>query len=62
MEMENEETRELEPDGKLTRSLTTDAAIVAAPTIAVVANHLLNRPEKEAPQKPVLPPGVDIDK
>jgi hypothetical protein len=41
------------------RRLTTDAAILAAPTIAVYANHVLNKPKVDPPPKIEIPPAAD---
>jgi hypothetical protein len=57
--VDENDRREIKIDDSapLTRSLTTDAAILAGPTIAVVANHLLNRPKQPEPPKVEVPPG-----
>ena len=55
-------TDQEQSDVREQRSLTTDIAIVAAPAVAVVANHLLNKPSDNKPTEPAkieLPPGVD---
>jgi hypothetical protein len=42
--------------------VVTAVAIAAAPALAVVADHLLNRPSEETPPPTIeLPPGVDLD-
>jgi hypothetical protein len=56
---EKPDIQRIERPSEETRSLTTDAAILAAPTVAVVANHLLNKPKSEPPPKIELPPGTD---
>jgi hypothetical protein len=40
----------------LTTSLLTDAAIVAAPSLAVYVNHHLNKPKDAPPPPPQEPP------
>jgi hypothetical protein len=50
-----------QPKGEI-RSLTTDAAILTTPTLAVVANQVgnyLQRPKAPPPPNVELPPGVD---
>jgi hypothetical protein len=50
-------------DEREQRSLTTDIAILLAPTLAVGTDHFLNAPKDEPPkQEVVLPPGVDKEK
>jgi hypothetical protein len=52
-------------DGTLQRGLATDIALVAGPTIAVVADHAIesikSRPAKEQPPQIILPPGTKSD-
>jgi hypothetical protein len=44
----------IEEGRSITTSLLTDAAIVVGPTVAVVTNHLLNKPKDTPP--PEEPP------
>lgn len=55
------ETTEREQPEVMKRSLSMAAAVAIAPTAAVVANHLLNKPKDDPPPKVELPPGVEKD-
>ena len=55
MEDKPETTKQEHPE-VMTRSLSMAAAVAIAPTAAVVANHLLNKPKDDRPPKVALPP------
>jgi len=55
------ETTEPEQLELMYRSASMAAAVAIAPTVAVVANHLLNRPKDDPPPKVELPPWVEKD-